>query len=72
MLWAQLPGNVDTLRLHDRAYAEGISIAPGPIFSAAPDKYRDFIRLNCGWAWDERIERGLLTLGQLVREEMNA
>ena len=69
VLWVQLPGKADALRLHDRAYAEGISIAPGPMFSPN-GKFRDFIRLNCGWAWDERFERALITLGQFVRDEI--
>jgi DNA-binding transcriptional MocR family regulator len=69
VLWVQLPGGVDSLRLHDRAYAAGISIAPGPIFSPG-GKFTDFIRLNCGWAWDDRIERAMVTLGEMVREEM--
>jgi DNA-binding transcriptional MocR family regulator len=69
VLWVQLPGKVDALRIHDLAYERGISIAPGPMFSPN-GKYRDFLRLNCGWAWDETFERALITLGQLVRDEM--
>jgi len=69
ILWVQLPGKVDALRIHDLAYERGISIAPGPMFSPN-GKFRDFIRLNCGWAWDETFERALITLGQLVRDEM--
>ena len=57
MLWVQLPGKVDALRLHDRAYEAGISIAPGPIFSPN-GKFRDFVRLNCGWLAVGRAVRG--------------
>lgn len=67
VLWVQLPGRVDSMALHDRALAEKISIAPGPIFSAK-QKYRDFIRLNCGIGWSAEIERAMARLGQMVRE----
>jgi hypothetical protein len=43
----------------------GISIAPGPIFSATW-KYQNSIRLNCACEWDERIGRALVTLGRLI------
>jgi DNA-binding transcriptional MocR family regulator len=33
MLWVEMPGSIDALRLHRLALAEGISIAPGPLFS---------------------------------------
>ncbi|MCY1246737.1 HTH-type transcriptional regulator NorG [compost metagenome] len=33
-LWLEFPEQVDSLRLFQLALAQGISIAPGPIFSA--------------------------------------
>src|SRR5690606_37551201 len=60
-LWIELPGKVDTVALHRQALALGISIAPGPMFSA----YRDFshcLRLNYGHPWDERAEQAMKTL----------
>lgn len=69
VLWVQLPGKVDSLRVHDLAYARGISIAPGSMFSPQ-GKYQDFIRLSCAWAWDDWIEKALSTLGQIVRSEL--
>src|SRR5438067_2280474 len=33
-LWVELPKSVDALRLHRGALEEGISVAPGPMFSA--------------------------------------
>jgi DNA-binding transcriptional MocR family regulator len=67
VLWVEMPESVDALRLHELALAEGISIAPGPIFSAS-GKYRNFMRLNCGVPWSERIDRAIETLGRLVRK----
>lgn len=65
MLWIELPKSVDALRLHQLALAEGISVAPGPIFSAQR-KYRNYVRLNFGYPWSARLERAVRTLGRLV------
>ena len=66
VLWLELPGNANALRLHQRALAEGISIAPGPIFSAG-QRYQNFIRLSCGYPWTTRLEHAMMTLGRLAR-----
>lgn len=65
-LWVELPAAVDALQLHRLALAQGISIAPGPLFSAKRD-YRNFIRLNYGHPCSERIDAALATLGALAR-----
>ena len=68
LLWVELPARRWTRwRLHAQALEAGISIAPGPIFSARMDSYRHFIRLNCGHPWTPRIEAAMSTLGALAR-----
>ncbi len=67
-LWVKLPDSVSALELHRMALAKGISIAPGPIFSAQRG-FTDYIRLNYGHIWDARIEDALATLGALVRNQ---
>jgi DNA-binding transcriptional MocR family regulator len=47
ILWLELPKSIDALQFHQLALAEGISIAPGPLFSAKRN-YKNFIRLNYG------------------------
>jgi len=67
VLWCQLPEHVDSMDLFYKALDAGIAIAPGSLFS--PDGgFRNFIRINCGYPWSSRIERGVQTLGRLVRE----
>jgi DNA-binding transcriptional MocR family regulator len=66
-LWIELPQGVDALKIHRRALSEGISIAPGPIFSATHG-FQNCLRLNYGHAWDSRTEWALETLGRLARE----
>ncbi len=66
LLWCELPAKVDSLVLFQQARAAGISIAPGPLFS--PDgEFRNFIRINCGFPWNARIERSIGVLGHLVQ-----
>lgn len=64
-LWIELPGQVDTLALHRDALAAGVSIAPGPIFSASRD-HRHCLRFNYGHPLDARARAGLATLGGLI------
>jgi DNA-binding transcriptional MocR family regulator len=66
VLWCELPAHVDSMNLFYTALKAGIAIAPGPFFSPGGG-FRNFIRINCGYPWDSRMERGLHTLGQLVR-----
>jgi len=67
VLWLELPLQVSSLELFDRALAAGISIAPGPIFSAK-GKFTNFVRLNCGNPWTPEIENALRTLGRMAGE----
>jgi DNA-binding transcriptional MocR family regulator len=48
------------------ALAQGISIAPGPIFSPT-QRFRNCIRLNYGSPWTEDSEKAMETLGRIVR-----
>lgn len=67
VLWVELPARVSALELYRRAIEQRISIAPGPLFSPTR-KFHNFIRLNCGVLWSERVERAIATIGRLSRE----
>lgn len=69
VLWVELPPAVDSLELFDRALSAGISIVPGPVFSAK-GKFKNFIRLNCGNPWSASIERAIAQLGKFAHELM--
>jgi DNA-binding transcriptional MocR family regulator len=64
VIWVQLPNEIDSLVLYQRALAAGITLAPGYIFSATP-KYRSFIRLNAAYM-NFAGERALARLGDMV------
>ena len=67
--WVELPTQVDALALHRTALAQGISIAPGPIFSAKRE-YRHCIRLNFGHPWSAAFEDAMATLGGMIAEQI--
>ena len=67
LLWVELPAGINAMDLYRRALRHNISIAPGPLFSAA-GSFTNFLRLNCGYIWSERIQAALETLGRLAHE----
>ncbi|MDL4861935.1 GntR family transcriptional regulator MpaR [Halomonas elongata] len=64
-LWFEFPERVDSLRLFRMALEQGISVAPGPIFSATRG-FRHCLRLSYGHPWTPRSEAAMETLGELV------
>ena len=67
LLWVELPRRVSALELHRRALAEGIAIAPGPLFSAR-QRLDGFVRLNAAQEWGPRVDAALARLGRLTWE----
>jgi DNA-binding transcriptional MocR family regulator len=70
-LWLELPEGSDALQLQRHASQHGISIAPGPMFSASRS-FRNCIRLNCGHALDARIEAALAVLGRFAADTVSS
>ena len=64
VLWVELPKSVDAEILFAEALAEGISVAPGILFSPTK-KYSNFIRISCGHPWTPRIEQAIETVGKI-------
>jgi DNA-binding transcriptional MocR family regulator len=65
-LWLELPEQMDALKLFHMALAQGISIAPGPIFSPTR-RFGNCIRLNYGSPWHDGAEKAMETLGRIIR-----
>lgn len=66
-VWLELPEHVDALALHRQAIEQGVSLAPGPIFSASRN-FRNCVRLNFGHPWHADIERAIRVLGDLIAQ----
>ena len=70
LLWCKMPEAVNAVELAKRARGAGISIAPGPVFSPE-GKFHNYIRINCGFPWNARLDRAIAILGQFVQEATN-
>ena len=64
-LWFEFAEQVDALRLFQLALAQGISLAPGPIFSATR-RFGNCARLNYGHPWDAHSEQAMAVLGRIL------
>ena len=67
VLWIELPRRVDSFEVYNRALQHNIGITPGMLFSATR-KFKNYIRINCGFPWDEPHERALEQLAKIVHE----
>ncbi|MDZ7277314.1 PLP-dependent aminotransferase family protein [Pantoea eucrina] len=64
-LWVALPDRINTTQLYHLALQEGISIAPGQLFSGS-DAFNHCFRFNAAWPWDARAEAAVARLGALI------
>ncbi|HEY0954261.1 MAG TPA: PLP-dependent aminotransferase family protein [Roseateles sp.] len=67
-LWVTLPEGLDSLALQRAALTEGISLAPGPLFSAS-GAFRHCLRLNGGQPWTPALAAAVARLGELIRSQ---
>ena len=65
-LWIECAPAVDSLQVHRLALMSGITIAPGPMFSARR-QFKNFIRLNCGHPWTGVLDQAVARLGAILR-----
>ena len=69
ILWVELPKGCDSIALFERLLERGISIAPGPMFSAS-QRYRNCLRISVGHPWTERTEKALREVGRTARQQI--
>jgi len=65
-IWIELPKEVDTFLLYDKAIAEGIVITPGRLFSST-NKYSNYLRLSFAHPTTEHRLAAVKRLAQLIR-----
>lgn len=70
ILWVELPKGCDSIALFGKLLDRGISIAPGPMFSAS-QRYRNCMRISLGHPWNERVEKALREIGNLAAKSAN-
>lgn len=67
VLWVELPEEIDTSLLHERAVDENLAYVPGELFSAS-GMYRNCLRLNCGNPHTPEIDDAVRRLGALMEK----
>ncbi len=67
VLWIRCRSYVNTSLLFEPAIEQGVSFAPGEIFSPS-GKYKNYMRISYGVQWSERIENAVKTLATLVKD----
>jgi len=65
-LWIECAPGVDSLEVHRLALDFGITMAPGPMFSARR-QFGNFMRLNYGHPWTPAMDRAIQRLGEILR-----
>ncbi|HSO18598.1 MAG TPA: PLP-dependent aminotransferase family protein, partial [Desulfosarcina sp.] len=65
-LWVELDGRVDGVKVFQEARRRKISIFPGIICSTT-GRYRNYIRISCGYPWTDAVERGIVALADIVK-----
>jgi len=66
LLWVELPPSVDSLDVHRRALAEGISVSPGQLFSPQ-SRFSHHLRLNCANEPTARLLRCVGRIGEICK-----
>jgi DNA-binding transcriptional MocR family regulator len=66
ILWIELPKSCDSVALFETLVERGITIGPGPMFSAT-QRYRNCMRVSVGSAWTPRHEHALREVGRLAQ-----
>lgn len=68
-LWIELPEYMDASLLSEQAIAHKISIAPGKMFTTGR-AWDNYFRLNASWALGEREQHAVVTLANLIRQQI--
>lgn len=66
-LWAELPANVDTVKLYKNAQKKGITITPGSLFSSQ-NKYQNYLRLSFSEELTDKRKEALVSLEGLIQD----
>ena len=65
-IWVELPPKIDALELHRLALSQGISLAPGHLFSA-DHRFKHHVRINFGHPDHKEFHAAIKTVGTIAR-----
>ncbi|MFI4875919.1 MAG: PLP-dependent aminotransferase family protein [Blastopirellula sp. JB062] len=69
VLWLELPRGFDSVQLFEEAAERNISVAPGVLFSPG-ERFRNYLRLNCGIQWTDTLQEAISELGRLAKRQL--
>jgi DNA-binding transcriptional MocR family regulator len=67
VLWVEMPKGCNCIDIFNRALEFDIGVTPGILFSATR-RFKNYLRINCGFPWNDANQKALVTLGQIVSE----
>jgi len=67
LLWVEMPKPRSAQAVFETALAQGIRVVPGSLFSNS-GRFDHFMRISCGFTFDEKAEQALRQLGRIVAE----
>ncbi|MCH8176610.1 MAG: PLP-dependent aminotransferase family protein [Proteobacteria bacterium] len=67
VVWVEMPRGCNCIEIFNRALQKNIGVTPGILFSATR-RFKNYLRINCGFPWNETNERAITTLGQIVSD----
>lgn len=65
VLWVELPRTINCFDVYTEALEHNIGITPGMLFSATR-KFKNYIRINCGFPWTPDTEHALEQLADII------
>ncbi len=69
VLWVELPRGCNCIEIFNQALQHNIGVTPGILFSATR-RFKNYLRINCGFPWDEANETAIATLGKVVADAL--
>ena len=70
VIWVELPRNINCYDVYTKALEHNIGITPGMLFSATR-KFKNYIRINCGFPWTPETEEALEQLADIINDLNN-
>ena len=67
VLWVELPRVINCFEVYNRALEQNIGTTPGMLFSSTR-KFRNYIRINCGYPWTPQNEQALEQLAGIIND----
>ena len=70
-LWIELPQYIESVYIYQMLLARNISIAPSVLFNANFAKQNNFLRINCSFDFNDRIESALSQVVECIQYAIN-